>query len=290
MRAGAIVAPLLLFAIACGPEPAPFRGIETRIFVDKTEARVGDAVGVTIEIETPEGFALETPSSPPPDDRFFTEHVETLEPIWIPGGVRHRLLWTLRARSVGEHPIPELAVPLVRPDGQIQPLPVGGIPLPVRSVRGEVPERDIFFDIRPPPAIESGPVWIWVVSGTGVAGLLLAGLLYRRRNPLEESELTRPAALARVTLPDIDAALAETDSRELARRLTIVIRRFAERCWVVSGEAWTPEELPERVDRPVVLGLRELEAVRFAREPVREAVVDTARRVRSYLTDVARHD
>ena len=276
--------------ISCGSEPAPIRGIETRVFVDTTDARVGDPVGVTVEIETPEGYAIETPAAPPSDERFFTERIETLDSMGIPGGVRHRLLWTLRARSVGEHPLPKLEIPLVSPDGRIQPLPVGGVPLPVGSVRAELPEREVFFDIRPPPTIEEGPGWIWIATGIGFAGLLLGGLLYRRKHPLDSAEPKPPDAIAREALAKLDAALAETDSRRLAREVDSVLRTFTERCWAVSGDAWTPDELPERVDTEVVRALRDLEANRFAREPIRDSVLVTVQHLHAYLSHVAGRD
>ncbi len=285
-----LVTVAVLVTAACGPEPARRLGIETRVFVDRTEARVGDPVGVTIEIETPEGFAIESPASPPSNERFFTERVERLDPIAVPGGVRHRVLWTLRARSVGDHRLPELTVPLVWPDGRIQALSVGGIPLPVVSVRGELPERDVFFDIRAAPAVERTPVWIWIAAGTGVAALLLGMLLYRRARPSEPSEPDRPASLARDALGELETALTEIEPRPLAAELGAVLRRFAERRWGIPGEAWTPEELPERVDGAIARGLRALDAARFARLPARDRVLEAARDVRSYLSDVARRD
>ena len=117
---------LCVALLACADEQASFEGIQTRLFVDRTEAQVGDAIGVTIEIETPEGFRLEKPAPPPPDERFLTESLEPLEPLEVPGGTQHRLLWTVRARSVGEHRLPHVDVPLVFPDGRTQALPVGG--------------------------------------------------------------------------------------------------------------------------------------------------------------------
>ena len=47
---------LLLALVGCEQPTAAIPGLQTRVYIDRTEARVGDAIGVTIEIETPEGF------------------------------------------------------------------------------------------------------------------------------------------------------------------------------------------------------------------------------------------
>jgi hypothetical protein len=63
---GGAFAFLLLVAFGCTESTPDLRGIQTRIYVDRTEARVGDLLGVTVEIDTPEGFAVEAPASRPP--------------------------------------------------------------------------------------------------------------------------------------------------------------------------------------------------------------------------------
>jgi hypothetical protein len=285
---GAALAFLLLAAFGCTESTADFRGIQTRIYVDRTEARVGDLLGVTIEIDTPGGFAVEAPAAPPSDERFVTDRVEKLRPVEIPGGVRHRVLWSLRPRTVGDHRLPELSVPLAWPDGTIQRLPVGSIPIPVRSVRAELPDRDVYFDIEKPPPVPSRPVWPWVTAaGAFVAGIT-ALLLYRRRSTREIETHLEPALLAHEALAELDAALAENDPRALATRLTGILRTFVERRWSVEGEAWTPEEIPPEVDARVTIALRQLDGVRFARTSLRAKVLEGVRVAQTYLADVAR--
>ena len=108
---GAAIIFLLVVTSGCTESTPEFRGIHTRIYVDRTEARVGDLLGVTVEVDTPEGFAVEAPDAPPSDEHFVTDRVERLRPVEIPGGVRHRILWSLRPRTVGDHRLPELSVP-----------------------------------------------------------------------------------------------------------------------------------------------------------------------------------
>jgi hypothetical protein len=282
---------MLIAALAAGCEErlAPSRGIETRVYVDRTEARVGDPVGVTVEIETPERFTVESPASPPADAQFFTERVERLEPIGIAGGVRHRVLWSLRARTVGDHALPKLSIPLVWPDGRIQRLAVGGIPLPVRSVRTELPDRDIYFDIQPPPSPPERRGWGWLVAGGSIVAAGVGLLLYRRRTIDRTEASPGPGPLARQTLAGIDAALTENDLRASAVRLITLLGTFVRRRWGIEGNTWTPEELPPEVDAPVAAALREFEAARFTSVPQRQQVLDAVAPLRTYLADVSRN-
>jgi hypothetical protein len=289
MTRSAIAFFLVTMFLGCEERSVPMRGIQTRLYVDRTEVRVGDEIGVTIEIETPELFTVETPASPPSDERFFTERVQRLEPLGIPGGMRHRVVWTLRARTVGEHQLPELSIPLVRPDGAIQRLPVGAVPLPVVSIQEEIPGRTVYFDIQPPPPLEGGSVWGWLATG-GTLLVALAGLLlYRRRITARPAPGPAPALLARETIGEIDRVLTETDPRALACRGVDVLGGFVERRWALEARGWTPEELPPEVDASIAAALRELEAVRFARAPRREPVFEALRTARTYLTHVSRN-
>ena len=279
------VLPLLL-VLACSGEVEPVRGLETRVHLDRTEVRVGDAVGVTIEIDAPEGFEVEVPAAPPSDERFLTEQVERLEPLWLPGGLRHRILWRLRARSVGEHHLPEIGVPLLRPDGRIDRLPIGGIPLPVRSVRSELPEREAYFDLRPPPTPRGSSAWVWV----GAGGALLAGLavflLHRRSAGARELESDRVGPLALRALSGLDAALRTEDGRLLADQLAHVLREFVRDRWTVEGQGWTPEELPAEVDDPIAAALHRIDEARFARRPERGPLLEAVSAVQTHLANV----
>jgi hypothetical protein len=274
---------LCVALLACADHEASLEGIQTRLFVDRTEAQVGDAIGVTIEIETPEGFRLEKPAPPPPDERFLTESLEPLEPLEVPGGTQHRLLWTVRARSVGEHRLPHVDVPLVFPDGRTQPLPVGGVPLPVRSVSDELPERDAYFDIRPPPDPSSGPVWVLIAAGVGGLGALLAlsFVVARRRGAVEPPPSQE--VLAREAIEAIETALAEPEPRALASGVGQALYAFAAGCFEIDTASAVPEDLETHVDARLVELLRDLDRARFGPALRRESVLETARTARAYL-------
>jgi hypothetical protein len=274
---------LALALLACAAEEPSVQGIQTRVFVDRAEARVGDAVGVTIEIETPEGFRLEKPAPPAPDDRFLTESLESLEPLDVPGGTQHRLLWTVRARSVGEHRLPHVDVPLVFPDGKTEPLPVGGVPLPVRSVRAELPERGTYFDIRPPPEQTFGATWGLILAGAGGLGALLALSLVvaRRRSPVEPAR--SDDMLAREAIEAIEAALAEPEPRALAAAVGRALYAFAGGRFELATASAVPEDLEPHVEAALVELLRAVDRARFGPEAPREPALETARSAREYL-------
>ncbi len=276
---------LLLAALlaACGSEPAPWQGIQTRVFVDRSDARVGDPVGVTIEITTPPGYTIEAPDAPEFAEGFSTQALETLASSAVAQGLRHRVLWTLRARDLGEHVLPELAIPLVEPDGSRRIVHAGGLPLPVRSVRGELPERDVFFDIREAPPLEPSRAPL-VLGGTLLAvALLLASLVVRHRRDLAANAGPDPLALARRTLAQLELAAASPDPRGFATHAQQAIWSFVEGRWRVPSAAATPDELPEGVDPGLGEVLASLEHTRFAPRPERAPVQAASERARAFL-------
>ncbi len=279
---------LTLVAAGCAPEQPPLQGIRTGVSLDRTASLVGDPLGVTIEVETPPGYRLELPATPLGDGPFVTESIQKLEPFEIPGGVRHHLLWTLRPRSVGEHALPELEVPLVLPDGRVQRLPIGALPFHVRSVREEVPEQEVFFDIRPAPQpkrLVSAPV----LAALLVTALLGAGiLLLRPWRRSQDPSLPDPEALTRECALALEAAFAEPDARRLADRLVDALWPFVEGRWQIDTAPRTPAELPESVPAALAGILESLERARFQKTPAREDVLELGRAARAALSDVAR--
>jgi hypothetical protein len=274
------------FAAACGEEPSAAPTLQARVFVDRTETRVGTPIGVTVEIEVPPGFDVDAPSPPPPDDRFHTDAVEPLEPELLPAGTRHALRWTLRARTAGDLQLPELVVPLVRPDGKVEPVPVARLPIRVASTLPEFPERETFFDIRPAPRESAAWPASWIAGGIAAAAslLLLAGFwlrAHRRRAP--EFDVR---ALAERCIGALEAALSEPDPRALALRVDASLRAYVAARFAIDTRARTPDELPGEVDGAVVELLSGLDGARFRRSPDRERVLALARDARGFLARV----
>lgn len=278
----------LLSGTGCSPSETRLTGIDTRIAVDRLEARVGDPVGITVEIETPVGFHVEPPAAPAESPLFLTERLTVAEPIGTSRRVHHALLWTVRPKAIGEHRLPDLLVPLVHPDGRIEPLPVVGLPLKVRSVRADLPGREAFFDIRRAPPPEAGSGWlIWLVAGIGLP-LLVGGWALRRRQRTSMTEPTvDPRVLARESERRIAAALHEQSPRALAAGLAGALWSFIEGRWGVASDAATPDDLPEAVDSELATLLRAVHRARFERRPDRESLLDTALVASAFLRDVA---
>ena len=285
MRRGLALAALAA-ALGCGRADPPALGIGARVALDRSETRVGDPVGVTVEIETPAGYSLQAPP-PPASGPFASESLQLVPPIEIPGGLRHHVLWTVRAREVGDQALPWIDIPLVRPDGSVEPLRVGGVPLEVRSVRAEMPERAAVFDIRVAPPQKPIPLWVWLLGA--LAGILaVAGVrTLRARARAAEVRAGRIAAAGREALALLDGVEGESDARGLALSVRAALLGFVERSWRVETRAATPAELPAEVDGEIVRILAGLDAARFAARPALAAVGGLVERARERVRHVA---
>ena len=262
---------LVVLLAACTPEVEPMRGLQVRLHLDRAQARVGDRVGVTVEIDTPPGFSVGRPDPPPSGGAFTTESIEPTESVELEGGLRHRVLWTLRAKLVGEQSLPSLLVPLVHPEGRIEPLPVGGVPFEVVSVRAELPEREVFFDLRDPPPAQ-GPRGPYYIGGATLAILaLLVGAVWWRRRHGVLGAAPDPRILARDALAALQAADEISELRPRADRFSETLRAYACQRWSLPGEGVTPSELEPPVADAIVDLMRRLDRERFAAAPrVRE--------------------
>jgi hypothetical protein len=271
---------------ACGPHETATLGIGARVTADRTEARVGDPIGITVEVETPEGFAIQQPALPSAAS-FASDAVEVVPPIAIPGGLRHHLLWTVRAREIGDQILPWVDVPVVRPDGAVQPLRIGGVPLAVRSVTSELPAREAVFDIRAAPPDRPTPLWVWVVCALAVALGWLSVRGLRRRARRAEERAGRVRAAGREALARLEGVESESDPKSFALRVRAPLLEFVGRIWQVETATATPSELPAEVDGEIVRLLGGLDAARFAPRPALAPLVPLAEHARERVRHVA---
>lgn len=279
---------LALTLAACGGDAEPVRGLQVRVHLDRAQARVGDALGVTVEIDTPPGFSVGRPDPPMGGSgdggSFVTESLEPGETLELEGGLRHRVLWTLRAKLVGEQSLPALLVPLIHPEGRIQPLPVGGVPFEVVSVRAELPERDVFFDLREPPP-PARPRGAWYVGGGALVllALLTAAAWYRRRHGVIGAP--DPRILARDAIAQLRTADEIADLRERADRFSEVLRAYAAQRWSLPAAGLTPRELEPPVADALVELMQRLDRERFGVEPRVREVERSGAEARAWFQD-----
>jgi len=281
----AALAGLALGWLACQRE-TPSVGLGARVTLDRSETHVGEPIGVTVEVDTPEGYALQTPPAPS-GGPFASDSVELVQPIAVPGGLRHHLLWTVRAREVGEQSLPWIEIPLVRPDGNVQSLRVGGMPLPVLSVKAELPERAAMFDIQDAPPMRPTPLWVWGALLAGAAFVVQGLRWLRRRARAAEAHAGRIAGAGRTALAALDGVESDSDARSFAQRVRLALLGFVAACWNVNTQVVTPGELPAEVDGDIARLLGGLDAARFARRPERAALADVAERARERVRHVA---
>jgi hypothetical protein len=274
------------YGLACRDAITVESGIGARVTLDRSEAQVGDPIGVTIEVETPAGFTLQTPPAPG-EGAFASDSVRLVEPISTPSGLRHHLLWVVRAREVGDQTLPWLEIPLVRPDGAVQPLRVGGVPLAVRSVRADLPAREAVFDIRAAPPVEPTPLWVWALGAAGLGLALLAFRALRRRALLLQAVTTKIADAGRAALAELTEAERDGDARSFAERVRAALLLFVAGVWSVDTTSATPAELPSAVDRELVRILQQLELARFAKRPAIAPLTPLASQARERVRHVA---
>jgi hypothetical protein len=208
-------------------------------------------------------------------------------PIATKAGLRHHLLWVVRAREVGDQTLPWLEIPLVRPDGAVQPLRVGGVPLAVRSVRADLPERTAVFDIRAAPPIAPTPIWVWTLGAAGIALAVLAGRALRRRAQVLRATTTKLAEAGRAALTQLGEAEQSADARDFAERVRGALLIFVAGVWSVDTASATPDELPAAVDRELVRILQSLELARFAPRPALTPLAPLASEARERVRHVA---
>ncbi len=261
-------------------------GIGARITLDRSHAQVGDPIGVTVEVETPPGFTVQTPAAPG-DGAFASDSVTVVEPIGTDTGLRHHLLWIVRAREVGEHALPWLEVPLVRPDGAVRPIRVGGVPLSVLSVRADLPEREAVFDIRTAPPIAPTPLWVFGVGAAGILLVLLGVRAVRRRARTLREATTKLEGSARTALSELADPESSTDARAFASRVRNALVDFVSGVWSFDASSATPAELPAMVDLELVNILQSLELARFEKRPTLAPLASLASRARERVRHVA---
>jgi len=286
MSRRALVALAAALAAGCGDAVKVEPGIGARVTLDRSEARVGEPIGITVEVETPPGFALQTPPAPS-GGAFASDSVEVVAPIVTTVGLRHHLLWTVRAREVGDQTLPWLEIPLVRPDGAVQPLRVGGVPLAVRSVRADLPEREAVFDIRAAPPVEPTPLWVWALCAAGLALAVQGVRALRRRARQIQAASTQIADSGRAALAGLDLAESETDARVFAGHMRGALLPFVAGVWRIDTASTTPADLCDPVDRELVRILQSLELARFAPRPALAPLAPLASKARDRVRHVA---
>lgn len=285
-RYAAAVALAAALAAGCDELPPREAGIGARVTLDRSEARVGDPIGVTIEVETPAGWSVQTPPAPS-SAAFASDTVELVAPIETRDGLRHHLLWTVRAREVGELELPWLEIPLVRGDGAVQPLRVGGVPLTVRSVRDDLPAREAVFDIRAAPPDPPTPIWVWALAAGGIALVALGIRAIRRRARALRETLGALADAGQTALAALDEAERSADARGFAGRVRAALLPFVARVWKVDASSTTPAELADPVDRELVRILQLVERARFAKRPALAPLQPLATQARERVRHVA---
>jgi hypothetical protein len=248
--------------------------------LDPPQIRIGDRAALEVAIIAPPGHRV-LPFAPPETlPGFEILSAETLGVEREPSRWIHRTRVHLRARDVGSFVWPGGSVEIAPPDGSPSRLT-----LAVVSVLPEYPGRMAPFGARPAPA-ERGAAFALPSAALGsLATLAALGLvaLVRRRRSGRTAPAREPAAAA---VPPWTAARSDLErARSALPRDPVVsadataaaVCRYMAGRFRAEAEARTTEELAVAAPPfaatsrwPVFLALlRELDALRFPRQPTR---------------------
>jgi len=283
---------LLVLALAAGsvraeepPGFVPPASLRGTLVLEPSRLEIGDVAELELAVVTPPGFGVRAAGLPPETPGFWLLSSETLPLVKEPGRWIHRTRLRVRARDVGRLRWPEWPMIVEAADGTTTPLAIEGREIDVSSVLPGMIGREGPFGLRRAPRGIDGGAALRAALGGALAMLALVGLvaLVRRERRRRAAREGGPDAL-----PDgprtppwedagraLDDAEREPDPNAAADAIAVALRRYLERRFGVSTEAFTTEELAAAATPFVVRSrwprylalLRELDALRFPPEP-----------------------
>ena len=225
--------------------------------VDKAEARVGDALHLSItaisQLTTPVILPENIDLSP------FSELDRRLEEKDLGDGkMRREFVLTVAAYEPGEVEIPAVEVTYFGKGGEVLPARTQPIPIKIVSLIANEPEPKLKENAGPVPVIQRDYLYVIIAGALAAAGLgaLLARFVRRRlraraaRRPAPPPRPAHEVALER--LDRLGAQLAgATDLRPFTFELSEIIRAYLGARFTFDSLELTTEELVLRIRRRV---------------------------------------
>jgi hypothetical protein len=225
--------------------------------VDKAEARVGDALHLSITAIS----QMTTPVILPEniDLQPFTELERRLEEKDLGDGkMRREFVLTVAAYEPGEVAIPAVEVTYFGKGGEVLTARTQPIPIKIVSLIANEPEPKLKENAGPVPVIQRDYLYVIIAGALAAAGLgALLALFIRRR--LRARAARRPAPPPRpaheVALERLDRLGAQlagaTDLRPFTFELSEIIRAYLGARFIFDSLELTTEELVLRMRRRV---------------------------------------
>jgi len=158
---------------------------QASLSVEKTEALIGDQIGLTLQINTPSGTTWENSDAVPADTVSAIEVVQTGETQETTGGSYTQYLktWKIAVFDTGLIRIPPMPIVLQNSLGADTQY-TNDIPLLISGVTDSLGLAPIKPILREPAKFSDYVPYILALVGIGV--LVLLAILYRRRKPKEK--------------------------------------------------------------------------------------------------------
>jgi len=225
--------------------------------VDKAEARVGDALHLSITAVSPSSTPVILPENI--DLSPFTELERRLEEKDLGDGkMRREFLLTVAAYQPGALEIPAVEVTYFGKGGEVLSARTPPIAVTITSLIANEPEPKLKENAGPVPVIQRDYLYAYIAGGLAAAGLGAALALFIRRR-LRARAAHRPAPPPRpaheVALERLDrlgASLATSeDLRPFTFELSEIIREYLGARFAFDSLELTTEELVLRLRRRV---------------------------------------
>ncbi len=225
--------------------------------VDKPEARVGDALQLSItavgQVATPVILPENIDLSP------FSELNRRLEEKDLGDGkMRREFTLTVAAYQTGSLEIPAVEVTYFGKGGRVLTARTSPIPVSITSLIANEPEPKLKDDAAPVPVVQRDYLYAYIAAGLAAAGLgaLLALFIRRRlRNRAQHRPAPPPRPAHEVALERLDrlgAQLAGADDlRPFVFELSEIIRQYLGARFNFDSLELTTEELVLRLRRRV---------------------------------------
>jgi len=270
---------LLLFALACEPDPLPALNLppaDLSVRVEDKAVDSGEPVVVVVDLQLATGWTLEPPRLGA-QGLTLTE-VDRAGPTALEG--RSRTTLTLHATGADGSYILAAPGPVTAsgPNGETRELSVLPVFVDI-GVKGPTGGALADFESAPPPA---PPPWPWIAAGLGAIGLLTAGAFWWRRRARAPLPLPLPDPAHLVARKAwASARAASLDDHSQALRLSLVLRSYLDPTlrWPATtattrellAHIAATEALPEAEQAAASRILEATDRVKFAREGGGEA-------------------
>lgn len=257
--------------------------IKAKLLAAKGTYTVGDVIPLTLTVKHPAGYRVipmqmegvwgdfevrddRSPEVITNEDGTQTTTQEIMVSLWKPGSYQ----------------TPEMEISVVDQKGELITVDVSAVTVEIKSVLTE--EDQSLRDIKPQAALPLPPTWLWILMGLVGAALVIGGLIWYRRNRMNEAlteeheviDLRKPHEIAFDDLEAIEAQkLAEQGNfKAFYSLISDVLRRYLEAAYQIDSMDRTTSEirralkdsnfsLDQRSD--IVDLLKEADLVKFAK-------------------------